>query len=462
MTSWIPRPSSSVTSKNRAIFEALRDDIYSGVLRPGESIPPLRVIANALGVNPATVKRAFDSAEQEGLLERHVGKGTFVREDVTDLVRPFQDRTNVLDMATNSPPTVAGQRLQAKLSELASNTIYVNNLFRYQRDDLIHMHRDAISHWIKRHGVSCQSDQLVITPGAQAAVATSVLSCVRPGECIAVEEFTYAGLISACSSLGIEPVVVDSDENGMLPDALEHLVSQNPRIRAVFAIPRVNNPTTRTMSKFRVLELSELAIQNDLKVIEDDSYISEEISDEHPTFVQSIPGHTFYVSGFSKTVQPGLRIGYVVVPQSDSSIAKTISRSLNYSVSPLHLQIVKDWIEDGTAAAIRSENQSYFHKRQRLVSNILAGTLCKADANNAQVWLPLPDGWTSRRFTEAALAEGIRVSPAESFMARNDAPSYEAVRLCVSGITNDDLFAESLTTIAALYDSPPETSNYVP
>ncbi|MEP5729804.1 MAG: PLP-dependent aminotransferase family protein [Sulfitobacter sp.] len=450
MQVWIPNLSRFSGAKTRAILEALRQDILEGVLKPNEQIPPLRSIASELDLNAATVKRAFDLAEEEGLIVRHVGKGTFVKAAPRGVYQPFQANGNVLDLATNGPPAVPNELLRRALEKSLSPTPYLSELFRYQKEAGYGEHRDALSHWIGKHGLQASSDDIVITAGAQAAIVTALLATVGRNGAVAVEELTYPGFISACRSLGIDMVTIKSDDDGPLPDGLEQAILSRSDIKCFFVIPRAHNPTTRCIGQARIGQLSEIAARHSVSVIEDDSYIGPRISERNPTFASEYPSGTFYLSGFSKTLQPGLRIAYLVPPKRSVSACQAIAQSLNYSVSPLLLELTRLWIADGTALKIYKKNRSFFQARHKAAKQILAGLEYSADENNAQIWLQLPEPWTSVSFVETARSEGVRISAAESFLAAGTSTALRHVRLCVGSVDDDEKFVIALKQIRSL------------
>lgn len=459
MNQWNPRMDPNSSSKKEGIFKALRDDIYNGVIAKGERIPPLRVIANQLNVTAVTVKRAFDLAEQSGLIERHVGKGTFVCLNNHRMKSSFDNQ--VYDLKTNSPRFLDDALLRASLSTLL-NSPNLSNLFRYQRSEELIGYKASICEWSKLHGLSAFPENVVLTPGAQAAIATSILASVSPGESIAAEPLTYSGLISLCKSLGVRLVPIPSDDDGMQPQALKAALASDKTIRSMFVVPRVHNPTTRSMSSARIQKLSEIVDQYDLSVIEDDNYIGPPISSEKPSFAFYNPNRTFYVSGFSKIIQPGMRIGYVIAPNDKAPVTSSIAQSLNFSISPLLLELTRTWIADGTAISIRNKNRRHFAACQKVASKVLSGLQFQSDSENAQLWLQLPKHWNSQNFTRAMRLQGIEIMPGEAFLVPGQTLEKAAVRLTIGNIADNTRLSHALKTIRNTYYAIPPDEEYAP
>ncbi|MDA8747031.1 PLP-dependent aminotransferase family protein [Litoreibacter sp.] len=462
MQNWKPDLSNSKGARTQAILDALRQDILGGTLKPNEQIPPLRSIASELGLNAATVKRAFDQAEKEGLIVRHVGKGTFVKAAPKGVHLPFQMNGEVLDLATNGPPAISNELLRQTLTNSILPLPYLDELFRYHKEVDYTKHRDALAFWINQHGLPVSSANIVITPGAQSAIVTALLATVGRNGTVAVEEMTYPGFISACRSLGIEVVSIRSDDHGPLPDDFREQLQVRPDISSFFVIPRAHNPTTRCISRERIHQLSDLAAKHNITIIEDDSYIGPRISEENPTFANTYPSGTYYLSGLSKILQPGLRIAYLVPPAHALPACQAIAQSLNYSVSPLLLELSRLWITDGTAFEIYNSNNEFFSSRHERAAIILSGFNISSNRQNAQIWMQLPEGWTSVSFTETARSEGIRVSAAESFLTTSTSSKCTHIRLCVGSVKNEQDFDNALRKIASLAHSAARFVQYDP
>lgn len=257
-------------------------------------------------------------------------------------------------------------------------------------------------------------------------------------------------------------LTIKSDNDGPRPEELDRAILSRPDIKCLFVIPRAHNPTTRSIGRARIGQLSEIAAKHSISVIEDDSYIGPRISEKNPTFASTYPTGTFYLSGFSKILQPGLRIAYLVPPKGSVSACQAIAQSLNYSVSPLLLELTRLWIADGTALKVYNNNKRFFQARQKLAKQILADLECSANEDNAQIWLQLPEPWTSVSFAETARSEGIRISAEESFIAAGTTTALRHVRLCVGSVNNDEEFVIALKQIRSLAQSEARFVQYDP
>jgi DNA-binding transcriptional MocR family regulator len=217
----------------------------------------------------------------------------------------------------------------------------------------------------------------------------------------------------------------------------------------------LQNPTGRTMPLARRLEIAAIAVAHDVALIEDDvnGFLP---ADPLPPLAQLAPAHTYYVTGTSKSLAPGLRIGYVIAPAHRvERIAATI-RASTWLTSPILAELVTGWIESGEADEMVAWKRSETAARHDLAVEILAPWLTPGPVSFHR-WLPLPEPWRTETFVAQARARGVMVTPSEEFMVgRDNAP--HAVRVCLGATLSRDRLEEGLRRLAVLLAQGPEPS----
>src|SRR6476646_7760316 len=199
MTIWQPDLQNLKGPDYQRLADAIRRDIEAGRLQPGDRLPPQRDLADTLAMTLGTVTRAYQTAARRGLVAGEVGRGTYV------LVPPgAEDGDGVLDLSLNAIPP------HAYLSELAARL----DPPRGGHED----HREAGAEWIARRSVHVSPSQVLITVGAQHGLLIALSAATSPGDAILVEELTYTGVITAARMLGLKPVPVAIDAEGLRPD----------------------------------------------------------------------------------------------------------------------------------------------------------------------------------------------------------------------------------------------------
>ncbi len=184
--------------------------------------------------------------------------------------------------------------------------------------------REMIARHTGRYGISVTAENILITSGSQQALDLIGKVFINPGDRILVEEPTYLGALQAWNAYGAEYVTVRMDENGMVTDELENALRSG--VKFIYVLPNFQNPTGVTLSTERRQKLLEIADQYGVPIIEDDPYGQLRYEGENLPSIVSMDneyrkngnneyrGNVIYLSTFSKTLAPGLRLAWVIAP----------------------------------------------------------------------------------------------------------------------------------------------------
>ena len=459
MTIWSPVLSQSAEPKYQALLAALRQDIEAGVLPPGTRLPTQRELANRLGIAIGTVSRAYAVAEQRGLLSGEVGRGTFVRQRESGPQEGSNDEGDdpaLLDLSKGRLVRDPGDPTLARTLESLSRQPGLDRLVDfYQPAAGMARHRTAGAEWLGRAGLEVDPGRVAITSGAQHGAATVLAAIARPGDLVLTEEVTYAGIKALASLLHLQLRGLPLDEHGLRPDGFEE-ACRSLAPRALFCTPTLQNPTGRTMPLHRRQEIAAIAEAHDVAILEDDvnGFLP---SDPLPPIAQLSPSHTYYINGTSKSLAPGLRVGYVVAPAHRvDRIAATI-RASTWLTAPLLAELVTAWIESGEADKMVEWKRSEIAARHALALEILGPWLPGGVPLSFHLWIPLPEPWRTEAFVAQARAQSVLVTPAEEFMVgREHAP--HAVRVCLGATLSRDRLEVGLRRLAELLGQAPEPS----
>jgi 2-aminoadipate transaminase len=183
--------------------------------------------------------------------------------------------------------------------------------------------RDMIARHTTRYGIEVTADNILITSGSQQALDLLGKIFINRGDRIIVESPTYLGALQAWNMYGAQYVTVQSDENGMVTEELEAALRAGPKF--IYVLPNFQNPTGVTLSLERRQRLVELADRYGVPIIEDDPYGQLRFEGSHiPSIVVldeklhprngHYTGNVIYLSTFSKTLAPGIRLAWVIAP----------------------------------------------------------------------------------------------------------------------------------------------------
>ncbi|HEY4466610.1 MAG TPA: PLP-dependent aminotransferase family protein, partial [Klebsiella sp.] len=314
----------------------LAERIEQGLYRHGEKLPSVRSLSQEHNVSISTVQQAYQLLEQRQLITPQPRSGYFVaprkaQPPVPPMSRPVQRPVEItqwdqvltmLDARTDKniilfgggSPDVTQPSLKPLWREL-SRVIQHNLCAVLNYDELAGRRelREQIARLMLDGGSHVSADDLVITSGCHNALSLAVLSVCQPGDIIAVESPAYYGTMQLLRGLGLKAIEIPTDpDNGISLEALELALDQWP-IKGVVLVPNCNNPQGFIMPDSRKRAMLTLAQRYDLVIFEDDIY--GELATEYPRprtlHSWDIDGRVMLCSSFSKTIAPGLRIGWI-------------------------------------------------------------------------------------------------------------------------------------------------------
>lgn len=433
MTNWHPTLGAD-RARYEGIVDALADDIATGRLQPGERLPTQRELASELDLAIGTVTRAYSEAQRRGLVVARVGRGTFVRD-----MRDPQTRwelgealdPSVIDFGLLVPPRVGRDALVEGLRSAArglGRQEDVLDLLGYQPHAGHPSHRKAGADWIERTGLEARPDHMLLCGSAQHALAATLSTLVQPGEAIFVEELTSPGIKDVASWLELRLHGLPMDRDGLIPEAFREAAATGTA-RVLYCMPTLHNPTTISMSRERRQAIAEIAMAHDVAIVEDGVH---GLLPERPPLPLSAyaADHSYYITSLSKTVAPGIRVGYLLAPARAVPPIESALRATLWMTSPLLAEIAARWMRDGTADRILSEIRREMAVRRSAAAEILPGV--GPAEGSLHLWMRLPPPWRPGEFVTAAQARGVRLSPTGIFTT-HAGPEPGAVRICLSG-----------------------------
>lgn len=461
MKTWIPDLAPSNSPRYIAIADVIETDIRSGRLVPGDRLPPQRDLAKRLDIDFTTVARGYAEASKRGLVGSHVGRGTFILPSASDREwmsadTPDPRRSSAIDLSMNMPPEPDSPELIARMRDgLKAVAASMVPLLRYQGFGGSPMDKEAAAAWLSRRGLVPSQERIFVTPGAHPALLAILGILAKPGEVVLSENITYPGIRSISAQLRLNLVGLPMDENGTLPDAFAD-ACEKLKPKALYLNPTIQNPTTLTIPQARREEICAVARKYHVPIVEDDAYGFIPVHAPAPLAAMA-PDLTWHIGGLAKCIGAGLRLAYVVAPDT-KAIWPFISamKANNVMASPLMVALATRWIEDGTADTILRFIRSEAAARQDLVAAILPKDSYRADPLAFNIWLPLPNGWTRSTFGSHMRSAGVGVVASDAFAVEPPAP--EAVRVCLGGPITRRNLQSALEFMGHALEGSPELS----
>ena len=396
---WLAHPAHAAMPLHARIQRAIRQLILDGALGPGKPLPASRPLAASLGVSRDTIEAAYAQLHAEGFIERRVGSGSFVT-DMTEFApghrrprreAPLRDQAPRLSQRgaamfrsggvremlvprpfapgvpdTRSFPLPLWERLERQVLKEVG-TLAPQHGDPQGAEPL----RRAIADYVNlERGARATADRVLVLTSSQQAMMLCATALLDPGERIFIEDPAYYGARRAFDAAGLESLPIRVDRQGV---TVEPILSDPQRARAVFLTPSHQFPTGVTLALDRRLALIEWAARHQAWIIEDD-YDSEFHYAGKPTAcVQGLDPHdrTLYIGTFTKSLFPGLRIGYVVLPPP---LVKpmTVARSLldGHTASVAQLTLAR-FMEGGHFGAHVRAMRSVYAQRLEILTGLV-------------------------------------------------------------------------------------------
>ncbi len=448
-----PKPKPEIQPKYAAIASELAQAIITGQLAPGEKLPPHRVLAKRLGVTTGTISRAYANLEQQALALARVGDGTYVRnlETVSGATTHLLSAAPI-DMAHNiAIATDEAAALLRAMATLGQSRAATDEVLKYQPEAGLQRHRMAGAAWLRRFGCAGAWNRVMVTHGAQHALAAVLRTVARPGDIVLTESLSYPGLLALARSMRLQVIGLEMDEQGLLPDALER-ATKTFNSRMLFCTPTLHNPMACSMSMERRETIASVVRRRKLLLMEDAVHAAA-LAQPLPALSTLVPDQSFLMSSFSKVMAPGLRVGYLeAAPQWLDKVAASI-RADCWMVAPLMPEIATLWLESGEAEQLITLQRQAIAERLAVARRGLAGLDVRWADDYPHVLLPLPEPWRAGQYAATLRQAGVLVRTMDHFAAGRT-PAPQAVRISLNTPASLEQVRSGLRQIVAVLQQP--------
>lgn len=462
---WIPNKNSSVPL-HQQISNYIKLKIMNGEWTIGTKIPPQRTLAKIFNVNRSTVITAFDELIAEGLIESKVGKGTIVVNNTWGILAstPPPDWISYVKAGTHQPNQFMIQEINnaetrsdiirlgtGELSPELLPTEKMKNIFQQNSEQILSLGysepkgnlylRETVSEYLKSKGIEASPATILIVSGGLQALQLISLGLLHRGSTIFHETPSYLNSVNVFQSAGMNLFGVPIDNEGIQTEFLGRLKRQHNGA-LLYTIPSFHNPTGVLMSERRRHQLFEICRKERLPIIEDNVYGDLWFDEPTPTPLKASDqqGLVLYLGSMSKTLSPGLRIGWLVGPEPVIDRLSDIKMQTDYGSSSVSQYAVAEWLSSGYyldhIEQIRGELK---HRRDftlQILKKYFSGIATWNEPKGGfYIWLCLKPNISIRNLFESALKEGILINPGSVY----DRNNQQYIRLSYSYTSINDL-----------------------
>lgn len=424
----------------------LSQRIEQGLYPAGQRLPSVRTLSQEHGVSISTVQQAYRLLEESQLVEARPKSGYFVRglrtlAELPAVTRPVQRPVDisqweqVLELIRTKPredlvqlgrgmPDISEPTLKPLIKALGHmgrhgdlRSLYYDNI-----QGVMGL-REQIARLLLDSGCQISADQLVITTGCHEALSAGLRAVCQPGDIVAVDSPCFHGTMQTLKGLGMKALEVPTDPlTGISLEALEMALDQWP-IKAILLTPNCNNPLGYIMPEARKQRLLTLAQRHDVAIIEDDVYGDIAYQYPRPRTIKSFDddGRVLLCSSFSKTLAPGLRIGWIAPGRYLERVLHMKYIGTGSTATQPQLAIA-DFIRHGHYLQhLRRMRTRYQQNRDLMTGWIMKyfppGTRVSQPRGGFMLWIELDDEFDTLRLNRYLERQGVQIAVGSIFSA---------------------------------------------
>lgn len=443
------------------ITQQLSSQIEQGIYGPGEKLPSIRKLRRQHHVSVATIQQVFNLLEAQRLVEAKPKSGFYVRQLPTigvGLAEQPETMSLPLDVNINDEATSILQKCdQAEFMDLGiafpapeflptkQLQQIISRLVRQQIRELMQVHfppgllklRHQICQRLVEMGCSLTKDQIVITNGCQEALSLCLRAVAKPGDTIAIETPTFVGILQLIEALGMKALEVPTHpQDGISLDALAFALDQWP-VKACALVPSFNNPLGSNMPDDKRQELIRLVEAKNIPVIEDDLFGDLHFSQQRPRPLKVFDrqGLVLYCSSVSKSISPGLRVGWISPGRYQRDI-EHLKSFTSVSTSSLAQNVVAEFMSTGGYERHLRQLRLQLAKQVQLFTYEIIQTFPKGTSTTRPnggyiLWVQLPEKIDATVMFEDALKKQIGILPGHLFSASGKYKNFFRVNCAI-------------------------------
>src|ERR1700677_5158744 len=424
--------------------DQLRALVHSGELRTGDRIPASRELATQLGVHRTTVANAYAELESEGMIQGHVGRGTYICGAPAKQFTP-PPRTNGNGGGMRWESIFADERADENLTRLMpevppDSIAFItarpseeffpveefrrccNAVLRSEGRHVLQLGasdgyeplKRVLIEFLRAEGLHLRSEQLLITDGCQQAIDLVCKAFLRPGDSVALENPAYPGAVAIFAGARVRmlAVGVETDSRrighvGMDLDALESGLLQN-RVKFIFVTPDFHNPSGSMLPLAERLRLRGTALPS-LKALDKS-------------------GNVIQIDIFSKIAFPGLRVGWCIGPKNAIELLRLVKQSTDLHTDQLAQATLAEFVRRGYLARHMAKMKKVYRDRLEAMEAALEKHMPKEATwtrpeGGMSVWVTLPPGFDAGELLIHLRERGVLFVPGRYFYLQNPQPN---------------------------------------
>ncbi|MCH4890750.1 PLP-dependent aminotransferase family protein [Acidaminobacter sp. JC074] len=443
------------------IVNKIKDLIQSGQIEVEDKLPPIRSLAKHLGVNNVTVVTAYQSLADEEITYKIRGSGSYIAPKSDELlaqISEFDNAENQVYKMKDNQMILSQETINFATATPKSNLFPVTDFkkainfvldrdlgeaFGYQEAKGYQSLRESIASYLRHQNIQTRLENLQIISGAQQGLDIVSKAVLNYNDVVLVEAPTYSGAIASFRSRGVKIVQIPMQVDGVNMTKLEEIIKRY-KPKMMYTMINCQNPTGFSYTHKKKELLLKLASEHHMYVLEDD-YVSELIySKQKSLSLKSLDVHdrVIYIKSFSKILMPGLRLGFMIVPDTLNQTVLNAKQATDISTSGLIQKAFDVYLRNGQWEKQLSNMKKIYQRKFDKMVEALNAYLPRSvhyyvPKGGILFWLELPKGKDSRDFFEKVKHKEVAFVPGDMFYYTDR--KSNAIRLSIAAVAEEDI-----------------------
>lgn len=447
------------------IIDYIMDNIDKGIILPGDKLPSLRKIAEQFGVSLSTAVEAYQRLESYGYVSVKDRSGYQAllpssEESILQISKNFKSKVSEITnadeiinlylqaqdknfapfgIATPDPAKLPNRLISKSMAWAIKSMPDLHGRYLFGKG-LIEL-RQELAKWMRPWIGLTSAENILITNGCIEAINIALATLCRPGDIVAVESPCYFGILQALHNHNLQSLEVKTDpQEGLDPESLEELAKKH-KITALISTANVQNPTGYTMSDERKKAVLAVCNKYGIRLIEDDIYGEVAFNNIRAKSYKYFDKNNIvtYCSSFSKSIGPGLRLGWCIPSENIDETVK-LKLSLNLATPTIIQYTVLHFLKKENILKISHATAKYYENNIQIYSSVIQNQLegrvaIARPTGHFFLWLSV-DGLNATQALEKARKQKLSFTPGPLFSATKQFNSYLRIN-CAHDFTEE-------------------------
>lgn len=430
------------------LYKIIHQYITDGVLQHGDKLPPIRKLAEQLGVNNVTVVNAYRMLEEHHIVHKIVGSGTFVSmppdSGFTEEHYEYSENdTEYVDFAsaTLSPglfPVDDYKKIMNEVIDQERGSAFSSN----ESQGILKLRRE-IAVLLQNYNLNTKPHQIQVISGAQQGIDILAKSLLNPGDYVIVEKPTYTGAFLVFQGKGAKICEVPLTADGMNMDILVDQIEKfNPKL--VYVMPDFQNPTGYQYGEEKRRKLLQLAQENDFYIIEDDQLSELQFAGEKAPLLKSMDTgeRVIYIKSFSKLLMPGVRLGFLVLPEKICDRVLKAKQFTDIATPGFAQRVFAQYLQQGywqkQIERVRMTCKNRYDEMMQALKKYMPDDVTYTKPiGGLYVWVCLPERYSVQELFKIASQRQITFIPGHIFFPTDHMDQF--FRLSFAGVSEENI-----------------------